>query len=317
MSTIRAPGWPEVVTVIDSTKLSTYVECPRKFYYAYVLGWQPSYESNHLIFGQAWHEALARLIASEDYSPESVERAFTEGFLPVYRAKFPSSTDEVFWPKTPERAEAALLAWSRQWQHDPRDFEVLEIETCSTVDVNLHSSAVARPLYVKLDTVLRDSSEWVRVLEHKTCSRLGEKRWELTNQINAYLLWAYLKYGTETGLVIDEAAFLKVKGNRGGQKFGFARTPVERSALQLLAWADEANEWLTRIERDFEAYYLETPESASMRAFPRCGGTACGSFSGCPYTCLCSEWTNPRRNTASPPIGFVERHWDPRTNTGD
>jgi CRISPR/Cas system-associated exonuclease Cas4 (RecB family) len=52
----------ETWQVLDATKLQTYMRCPRKFFFNYVLGWKSEIPSNHLVFGSAWHMAMEVLL---------------------------------------------------------------------------------------------------------------------------------------------------------------------------------------------------------------------------------------------------------------
>jgi len=79
--------------IIDSSKLSTFMECPRKYFYEYVLGWRPSMPNVHLTFGTAWHAAVERLLI-EGYSQEHVEEAKFI-FLQYYRRDLPEEADRI------------------------------------------------------------------------------------------------------------------------------------------------------------------------------------------------------------------------------
>ena len=50
---------------VDSTKINTFLDCPRQYFFTYVLGWRSDRPNNHLVFGQAWHEAMEHLDTRE------------------------------------------------------------------------------------------------------------------------------------------------------------------------------------------------------------------------------------------------------------
>ena len=83
------PTWD----IMDSSKLICYKECPRKFFYQYILGWQNAYPNNHLVFGSAWHMAMEWLLNH----PKDIAGAAL-AFLEYYREHFPPNTDELFVP---------------------------------------------------------------------------------------------------------------------------------------------------------------------------------------------------------------------------
>ncbi len=84
-----APSWE----VQDASKIKTAMECWRKYFFEYVLGWRHDQPNVHLVFGSAWHEALAMLYLS-DFSLGNVKKAYYEGFLPLYRDTFDEEDDE-------------------------------------------------------------------------------------------------------------------------------------------------------------------------------------------------------------------------------
>ena len=43
--------------VNDSTKISCFLGCPRKYFYEYILDWRPDCPHHYLDFGEAWHRA--------------------------------------------------------------------------------------------------------------------------------------------------------------------------------------------------------------------------------------------------------------------
>ena len=47
------PTW----NIKDSSKLDTYLDCPRKFFYEHMLGWRVDRPAHALHFGTSWHMA--------------------------------------------------------------------------------------------------------------------------------------------------------------------------------------------------------------------------------------------------------------------
>src|SRR5574337_1338954 len=77
----------------DSTKLKTYMTCRRKYFYRYVLGWSLEEPNIHLVFGEAWHLAMAHLLTN-GYSPQSVAEAY-ELFRAKYLESFREADEEI------------------------------------------------------------------------------------------------------------------------------------------------------------------------------------------------------------------------------
>jgi len=79
-------------SVLDSSKISEYITCERKFLFRYLLGIVPDRPNHNLIFGSAWHAAREVLLQNSnhiDSVPEAYE-AFSQDFT---EPSFPSSTD--------------------------------------------------------------------------------------------------------------------------------------------------------------------------------------------------------------------------------
>ena len=87
----------EIWDVLDSTKIKAYLECPRKFFYEYVVGWRSIEPNIHLEFGKAWHLAMEHLLV-KGYEDEELVQAYTL-FHNHYRKYFPEVMDDVYAPK--------------------------------------------------------------------------------------------------------------------------------------------------------------------------------------------------------------------------
>ena len=78
--------------VLDSTKIQSFMDCPRGFFFSYILGWRKEEPSIHLIFGSAWHDAMEHL-ANNGYGKASVEEAY-EKFCATYGEYYPCNTGQ-------------------------------------------------------------------------------------------------------------------------------------------------------------------------------------------------------------------------------
>jgi ATP-dependent helicase/DNAse subunit B len=67
----KQPTWE----VQDATKIQAYMNCPRRYFYEYVLGWRAERKNVHLEFGNGWHVAMETLL-NEGYHTDAVARAF-------------------------------------------------------------------------------------------------------------------------------------------------------------------------------------------------------------------------------------------------
>ena len=174
----------ETWSVIDSTKIQTALDCERKFFYNYILGWQSTAPNNHLVFGSAWHVAMEHMLL-HGYEAHHVKDAYNK-FLEEYRKDFDKDTDDQFAPKDPDNALSALVGYAVEHEDDHEKYEVLFTETSGTVLLTEDDI-----IYFKTDSILRERKGERRYLsmEHKTGSRTGrvwEDQWLLKTQVGTY-----------------------------------------------------------------------------------------------------------------------------------
>lgn len=299
----------ETWNVVDSTKFNTLAECPRKFFFRFILGWESTAPNNHLKFGEAWHVAMKHLL-DHGYTPEAVLEA-SQKFTDCYRPDFPESTDELYVPKTPAYAKSALLEYIATWPNDLNEYEVLHTEVSGTVPITREW-----PVFFRMDSILRErSTGHYGSLEHKTRGGSFSSSYVLqfprSFQIGMYNHVLYCLYPPDEifGVKINGVGFLKTK-------FDMQRFPFKRSPLQMQAWMDTVTHYLYEYEDNMRELEEESPSSPTMRAFP-CNPSACDKYYGCPYHDFCDAWPNLLQNCYEPPLGFEVRFWDPREEVRD
>jgi hypothetical protein len=295
------------------------MECWRKYFFEYVLGWRYERPSVHLVFGSAWHEAVARMYLS-DFSAESVRMAYYDGFLPIYRKTFDSEEDEINSPKTPARAFLALAAYANRRQKDEYEYEVMNhlgtpmIEIGGTV--NLSDD---RHMAFRMDTILK-GPHGIISREHKTSSSTWnwDLQWYLSSQIGMYSHVLYCLYPeTEVrGVVVEGTFFKKTKDDPKKDRedpfrhFEFMSVPVYRSPSNMNWWLNMMLYWLDMVEWNFDILSESSDRDSIMKAFPP-NSRSCSNWKGCPYHDLCMSWANPLRHCDNPPIGFKVDFWNP------
>lgn len=293
------PSW----AIVDSTKLQCFMACPRKFFLEYALGWRPQTPSNHLIFGQAWHEALEHML-NHGFSNNVIVEAFDK-FMLTYREVFPEGTDGLFAGKTPENALKGLIQYAQQYSTDMYEYEVLMTEVGGQVYIRED-----RPLTFKMDAVVRRLRDDARlVMEHKTGSRftsLWEMQWALSIQCGTYTFALDCMNQEPTGLygLIVNGAFFQPK------KIEFHRVPVMKQLKMRNVWMNAANAWYEALENEFAILATCKSDDAVLLAFPQ-NPTACTDYGGCTFHDFCTCWPNPLEYAAEAPIGFRVEHWNP------
>lgn len=295
----------ETFDVLDSSKLSTFQDCPRKFFYRYLLGWESEDPSIHLVFGSAWHEAMEVLFEDgPDYSNERIMEAYSR-LESVYRESFPvEAEDESREPKTPQNALDALVSYSERYT--PRDtFTTNYVEVAGTVPITRD-----KLIHFKIDVVVEKDNGDIWIIDHKTTgrkSRSWQEKWDLVIQPWAYIHAAMQLWGVDRvqGMLINGTVFRKTDNEHVRMK---VRKTMED--MQVGMW--EARHWIQQLDWNMKELEKSSPDDNVMQAFPR-NPASCCKF-GCQYPEFCKNWANPlaRANFDEPPIGFEKEFWDPR-----
>jgi len=300
--------------VVDSTKAKDYLECPRKFWWRHILGWETDGANINLVFGEAFHKIMEQLLI-DGYSVDAVDAGMT-AFNKVYRQYYAAETDQDRAPKNAVYAELAAIDYIKNYSADLARYEVLHTEVSGSVAI-VPSDGDRRltKLYFKMDSILRDSAlDAIVSFEHKTTGQSFTQRygnqWPLSFQIGTYSHVMRSFYPPEEvwGVIVNAISLLKTKT-------AFMRYPVRKTTPQMEVWLNIADNVLWNIEQDLESYMAETEDPGlTMHSFPL-NPTSCDRWFGCPYLDFCVAWENPITRTLSyiaPPEGFKQSFWDPR-----
>jgi len=308
------PKMPESVwKIVDNTKLSAHMACPRKDFYEYVLGWRPIQDDHNLIYGQAFHMALEHLYDKQNkrddtkLSMRDAEEAWLV-FMEYYRRFYSEESDLDKAPKDPSNTERVLREYVELYSRIDR-YKVVYSEISGAVPINTSG----RLIYFRLDTVLYEPmSGTYMVLEHKT-SKWSPTLWEaslslsLQGGIGTHVLSCLYPADKVKGLTYN-GIFLLKKGNE------FRRMPYRRSVDGMQDWLTTINYYADKRERELDIYVNTDKEDAPcMHAFPK-NPTSCVAYNKpCPYMDFCKAWANPLRHIMeAPPSGFQKKFWDPR-----
>lgn len=309
------------VKVIDSTKLQDYMTCPRLFMFRHVFGWKKKEQSVDLVFGIAWHEAMAYL-TQVGYSVEAYKEAYRI-FLEVYRKEFPDASMDVELraPKVPMNAEYGLCSYIAYYSDDR--FEILHTEIAGSVEI-----AANRKLHFKIDSIIRETDGRIAVLERKTAgvgkvkTRAWQDQWALSIQVGTYSHVLHMLYPPEQvhGVIVDGFSVMNIKKDGSltpPKDMGdiFARLQIAMPMPRMEAWLDTANFWVAGIEYDLDA--LETAsESDSVLDCFHMNTTNCTKYWGCPFRDVCVTRQNPLSMKETPLFGdsdWAIEFWDPRS----
>ena len=292
------PSW----NIIDSSKLAVFMDCPRRFFYEYVLGWRSEQLNNHLIFGHAWHKAMEHLLL-HGYSKPEVSVAY-ELFEQDYRQHFPlQETDELFEPKTPFNAFKALCMYALHYAADMYEFSTEHTEIGGRISLsdNYH-------LHFRMDSVNRTRDRVPMSLEHKTASSASRQwvdQWALSLQVGTYthVLHCMFPDAPTVQVTINGTIFQKTKTS-------FQRVPVYKRPEHMRIWLNNTLSWMEALRAEYDYLADSSEDDSLLRAFPLNTGS-CTKYFGCPFHAYCCAWGNPLQRCESAPSGMKVEHWNP------
>lgn len=287
--------------ILDSTKLTCYMQCARKYFYQYILGWRSDYPNNHLIFGSAWHIGMEWLL----HHPGDTMGA-AAAFLTHYREHLSVDTDELYAPKTPLNGIVSLKSYDSRYEMEHEREKVLYTELAGIVLVN-----EIRTMVFKCDAILEDrDTGHVFGRDFKTSQRKYANwgdHYTLSTQMLTYLHALHCLYPDtdELKMVVRSAWFYKKSPTE------FADHSINKSMEQMEAWLARTNAWITLLERDMLRLVDDDTDHTVMEAFPQ-NDTACFSFGRqCEFFDFCNAWSNPIARCEQVPIGFKKEYWNP------
>lgn len=300
------PSWQ----VLDSTKMKAYKECPRKFFYEYLLGWRPDTTSIDLKFGEALHESLALIHEKMDLSDETIALSFNE-FAHVYGEAFPQSEWGDYAPKNPEGALAALVAYASTYGDDFQHASTKYVEVGGSVPIAFEPTE--RRMHFRLDTLMEDKKGNFFCREHKTTggnfSRMWRDDFYLSLQVGTYIHAQYCIFPRERvrGVEINGISLRTLKS---GPKIDFERVPCWWTNAQMSQWLWTVNDIWSDIEMELERLASCAAEDAVMCAFP-INPSGCTKYRGCTYHDFCISWANPLAHCRQIPPSLSIDFWDP------
>jgi len=291
--------------ILDSTKLKTFMSCPRRYFWAYVAGWRPEGESIDLVFGAAWHIAMEHMLLEFQktgrYDNAAIPTAL-DLFTSYYRQYFTKDQDALMEPKNPSYALEALAMYTQRYETDR--FKVIATEIAGTVPI-----ADGRRIHFKIDALCQDKQGKLFVLEHKTSSRLAAtwaEEWTLSVQVSTYIhaLMCLQDPNQVYGARVN-GAFFRKKG------IEFMRVPVKKGPLDMQMWLNMVNHYADMIDEEYKRLLSSDEDNPILDAFPM-NTESCIRYGVCPYHDFCVAKHNPLHIASQEPqVGFRLEYWDP------
>lgn len=278
---------------LDNTIRSTFVTCPRKYYWRHIENLQPAHGSTSLRFGSAWHaglEAFYKALQRNDTYSDclvAASNAATEEF--ENQTKTFNFYDDY---RTIETLLQALVQYADTYYTDKDNFKILEVERIFAVPVTDSVTFTG-----KIDLIIEMSGQrWI--MEHKTTSEsipIQQKKINRDPQLLGYVYAAQSLHDIQAeGIIVNTASIKATKsrttGLYGKPTIDFGRYMQIYTPGDLATWEDSFLYTANLIENSI----LDNDFPAIL--------DSCYRYGACSYTPLC-EQNRPANETNK--IGFI------------
>jgi hypothetical protein len=269
--------------VWDNTMRSSFVDCPRLFFYRFVHGLVPNAKSVHLVAGEAFAKGIEVFRRNVYENGTSVDHAVAEGLRELIRVygDFECPPDSA---KNVVRLMEALRDYSIIYSPTFERFPPVMFGGKAAVEFNfawpieevLHPVTQEPLIYCgRFDALVqqREVDEQMWICDEKTTKGIGPKwanQWKLRSQFMGYA-WGSRKYNYPVvGAVVRGIAVLK------------GEIKHAQSLIDLPSWKIEM--WYAQLVRDLQRAIRCWEENHFDYNF----ASHCSSYSGCAYMNLCN-----------------------------
>lgn len=282
----------------DSTSLSNFVTCPRKYFYENLQGWQSVERSVHLIFGGHYASALERyhkLTVGGVPQDEAVRTVVGELLLDTWDFEHSKPQDWMHNIKTRDTLVRSVVWYLDQYADDPMETVVLA-NGKAAVEYSFSIELSPDYLYCGHIDRLVNYSGGVYVQDQKTTGGAITPRFfddfKPDYQMSGYTLAGTIGFAIPVAGVVIDAAQIAVGFTR------FARGFTHRTPPELEEFRTEA------------LHYIGQAKAAHESGYYPMNRKACGNYGGCAFRKVCSA--SPHHRDGMLKAGFTQRdRWDP------
>ncbi len=304
---------------IDYSSLSTYMDCPRKFLFQYVMHLRGAGKSIHLVFGSCWHYGLekAYLELQQDSTLSSMDLTIIS--VKAFNALWdldgaPTWKDEdIIFPKSPGHASNMYKSyWERHRKLDTEnDRKVVAVEAPFVIDLTSYRPDF--PNYIgRIDLILSAPDDGIEIIDHKTAKsvyKVSPQIFESSFQTDGYLTAGRLFYNKIPSITYRIALCQKNKIDFHPITVNKRSSAIDHFLVNLTQIISSILDDLDWLEQDKEQC---TSRTDILQSFRRCPGNACTAFfTQCPYYNLCRLRNNPLAWFDKAPQGYHHDEWDP------
>ena len=302
----------------DNTKLSSYKDCPRKYFLRHVKQWRSEGTAVPLVFGLSWHAGQdvvwqqAKNLEQGDLH-QGAMAAFMETWV---EEGFPEELDHgqiaVFNPRTPGVAGEMYHNYINDRWNMLQSCTLLQAEQPFAVPL----PDLDRAWYVgRLDKIIEYNGMKL-VIEHKTTATYSKasgfqtsyiEGWFSDSQIKGYQFGAGLYYPGLTQVWVDCALVHKTVHD------AFRFVPVSHNFDLIKEWLGDAQGWVTEIIKNEQEY--KQAGHLTPGCFKKNENSCYGKFGACPNLDICRA-TSDISADMPVPSGYIVEEWSPFETLG-
>jgi hypothetical protein len=256
-----------------------------------------------------------------DMAPKTIVEAFNDHFLPYYRQFCDPGDDELYHPKTPDRAFKALAYYASVYKNDLYDSEILEYNGQKLVEIGGKIDlADGYTVSFRQDTIMRND-RGIFSLEHKTGSSSynWNAQWYLAPSTAIYTHVLYCLFPPEqiSGIKYNGIFFKRTKDDpKKDEKdpfrhFEVLRVPIFKSSENMGTMVSNLIWWLDMIKFDFNNLAEAKDTDTYMPCFAQNWGACTNWGRVCEYHDFCCNWRNPLRYIDKLPMDIKIEFWNP------
>lgn len=307
---------------IDYSSLSTYLECPRKFLYQYILHLRNPRPSIHLVFGSCWHYGLEVVYLAEQQDPNIDVKTATKLAVDAFNLLWSIEgaphwvNEDTIFPKSPGHAANVYHAYFKRFlKLDQTNSTVLSVESPFAIHI-----AEDLPNYIGRFDLLRinNRNKNLEIIDHKTTKAIYQTTgagFEMSYQTIGYLTAGRLFYDSIPAMIFGVAVFQK-------SKIDFQRFTINKRVQAVNQFLHELKSYMIEIVAELSLLEIDKTSCFErndlLNCFHRRPGYACTTFNGnCSFFDLCKLRNNPLLWLEKPPQGYKIHEWDPETHEAD
>lgn len=297
----------------DNTMISSYRECPRKFFFRHNNFWTPDGgPAIELAFGLAWHEAMNVIWGGGDVNSAAKRfiEIWEENGLPRPTTDNYQIISQIDERRTPWVAMEMLENYAKQRATFMRDCSSIEMERPFAIPLGLEWRG-RKVFYIgRLDKIVSHRTQGRLVIEHKTTAWYAKEggfrsdyidSWSPNSQIDGYIFAGNSLYKDGVkGVWVDAALAHKTVHD----KFKFI--PCDRQFAMMDDWLNDTQMWVSRILADTDKH------NEQLRSFPKNTSNCYMYMRPCSFKPVCKYVANPQTiSYETPPAGYKIEKWEP------